>query len=60
MNQMIKCKNKCPYEKYDGCCVDCIDRETCDESCDLTVNVDKCEDAIFDEPHLQLSKINTL
>ena len=46
---MIKCKNKCPYEKYDGCCVDCIDRETCDESCDLTVNVDKCEDAIFDE-----------
>ena len=46
---MIKCKNKCPYEKYDGCCIGCADRETCDEVCEQAVNVDKCEDAIFDE-----------
>lgn len=46
---MIKCKNKCPYEKYDGCCIGCADRETCDEVCEQAVNVDKCEDVIFDE-----------
>lgn len=46
---MIKCKNSCPLEKFDGCCVQCADRECCSEVCEQAVNYAKCEDAIFDE-----------
>jgi predicted phage-related endonuclease len=46
---MIKCKNSCPLEKFEGCCVQCPDRETCEDVCEHAVNYTKCEDAVFDE-----------
>lgn len=43
---MIKCKNECPLEKFDGCCMVCPDRDSCEESCEKDpVN---CGDSIPD------------
>lgn len=44
---MIKCKNKCPVGKFDGCCHCCPDKATCDEVC--TTKLEGCDDAVFDE-----------
>ena len=42
---MIKCQNKCPAGKFDGCCHCC--QEECEVRC-VTPAVE-CKDAIFDE-----------
>lgn len=44
---MIKCENKCPLEKFDGCCQCCPDQGTCVEACGEDVNA--CGQATFDE-----------
>lgn len=46
---MIKCKNSCPKGKFEGCCVQCPERETCSVVCEQAVNYQDCADAIFDE-----------
>ncbi len=44
---MIKCKNACPLEKFEGCCFECDLKETCEEVCGL--NPSECDDSIMDE-----------
>lgn len=44
---MIKCKNSCPLDKFDGCCFECELKETCDESCELIPS--ECGDSIIEE-----------
>lgn len=44
---MIKCKNKCPLDKFDGCCYSCMEFATCSERCDE--HYSSCADATFDE-----------
>lgn len=44
---MIKCKNSCPLEKFDGCCVECEFKNTCKEVCGL--NPSECDDSIMEE-----------
>lgn len=46
---MVKCKNECPLQKFDGCCFFCPDRDSCKDVCESVANYAKCEDAIFDE-----------
>lgn len=46
---MIKCKNSCLKGKFEGCCVQCPERETCSDVCEQAVNYQDCADAIFDE-----------
>ncbi len=46
---MIKCKNSCPKGKFEGCCVQCPERETCSDVCEQAVNYQDCTDAIIDE-----------
>lgn len=43
---MIKCKNKCPLDAFDGCCACCADVD-CKERCSEVPET--CEDAIPDE-----------
>lgn len=43
---MIHCKNKCPLEKFDGCCCACPDRG-CAEACDC--DPAECGEATWDE-----------
>lgn len=45
--KMIKCKNSCPLDKFEGCCFECDLKETCEEVCGL--NPSKCGDSIMDE-----------
>lgn len=49
---MIKCKNTCPQDKFDGCCVQCPERESCDDVCENAVDYEKCPDAINEETAL--------
>ena len=44
---MIKCKNSCPLDKFEGCCFECDLKETCEEACQL--NPSECDDSIIDE-----------
>lgn len=44
---MIKCKNSCPLDKFDGCCFECELKETCDEICELIPS--ECGDSIIEE-----------
>lgn len=44
---MIKCKNKCPLKKFEGCCHSCPEHDKCSDSC--TGDPNGCKDAIFDE-----------
>lgn len=48
---MIKCKNKCPMGKFDGCCRNCPEwgeaGEKCPESC--VEHPNECGESIFDE-----------
>lgn len=46
---MIKCKNSCPEEKFEGCCVQCPERESCSDVCEQVINYAKCTDAIINE-----------
>ncbi len=46
---MIKCKNECPNEEinFQGCCMVCPDRDSCEESCEKDpVN---CGESIMDD-----------
>ena len=49
---MIKCKNDCPKEKFNGCCVQCPERESCSEVCEQAANYENCPDAINEETAL--------
>ncbi len=49
LNEMIKCKNSCPNGKFEGCCVQCPERESCSEVCEQAINYSQCKDAIIDE-----------
>lgn len=49
---MIKCKNKCPVEKFEGCCVQCPDRDDCPEVCELSADYESCKDSIDEEKAL--------
>lgn len=42
---MIKCKNKCPSNKFDGCCIDCPESTDCNDLCELMP--DSCSDSIY-------------
>lgn len=44
---MIRCKNKCPLEKFAGCCHACPEMSHCAEACDSEPA--ECEEAVFDE-----------
>ena len=48
---MIKCKNKCPLGRFDGCCRNCPEwgeaGENCPESC--VEHPNECGEAIFNE-----------
>lgn len=43
---MIKCKNPCPYGKFDGCCHFCPECVSCADPC--PENPEKCDQAKFD------------
>lgn len=49
---MIKCRSKCPLEKFDGCCVCCPDRDDCPELCEEVANYENCISAIDEEKAL--------
>ena len=57
---MIKCKNSCPKGKFEGCCVQCPERETCSDVCEQAVNYQDCADAIQESIVKAFSKIHTL
>ena len=44
---MIKCKNSCPLDKFEGCCFECDLKETCEEACQL--NPSECGDSIMQD-----------
>ncbi len=44
---MIKCKNKCPLGKFDGCCQCCPENKGCPEVCEQEPG--SCGEAVFDE-----------
>lgn len=46
-NQVIQCKNKCPLDKFNGCCFVCPDRADCPEACEYEPA--ECGDSAFDE-----------
>jgi predicted phage-related endonuclease len=52
---MIKCKNSCPLDKFDGCCFECNIKTNCKEACGL--NPSDCENAtIIEETALETFK----
>lgn len=55
---MIRCKNECPLNKFEGCCFDCDLKENCEEACQL--NPSECGDSIIqdaeEETRLQVFK----
>jgi predicted phage-related endonuclease len=44
---MIKCKNSCPLDKFDGCCFECENKGKCEEACQLLPS--ECKDSIMEE-----------
>ncbi len=44
---MIRCKNECPLNKFDGCCFACELKETCEEACALDPY--DCGDSIMED-----------
>lgn len=50
--KVIKCKNDCPEKKFNGCCVQCPERESCSEVCEQAANYEDCPDAINEETAL--------
>lgn len=44
---MIKCKNQCLLERFDGCCACCPERDACNDRCEHLP--EQCGCAIFDE-----------
>lgn len=52
---MIKCKNSCPLDKFEGCCFECDIKTNCKEACGL--NPSDCENAtIIEETALETFK----
>jgi len=51
---MIKCKNSCPNDCFDGCCFECEKKDQCKEACELIPS--ECGDSIIDdgEANMQL------
>lgn len=49
---MIKCKSECPLEKFDGCCVQCPDRDDCPELCEEVGHYEHCTNAVDEEKAL--------
>ena len=49
---MIKCKNACPLEKFNGCCASCPNAGNCPEKCEL--KPDDCADAVFEGTALEV------
>lgn len=49
---MIKCKSECPLEKFDGCCVQCPDRDNCPELCEEVGLYEHCTNAVDEEKAL--------
>ena len=45
--KMIKCKNSCPLEKFEGCCHCCPDFGKCKDECSEVPNT--CGESTFDE-----------
>lgn len=50
---MIKCKNPCPLDKFDGCCGVCPEKPACSDSC--TRDPYTCEDAIKEAGDTELA-----
>ena len=46
VKQMLKCKNDCPKNQYQGCCSECPLADDCDEKCDI--DPQDCKDAVFE------------
>lgn len=44
---MIKCKNSCPLDKFEGCCFECDLKEECEEACEMLPS--DCGDSIVDD-----------
>ena len=44
---MIKCKNSCPLDKFEGCCFECELKEECEEACEMLPS--DCGDSIVDD-----------
>ena len=51
---MIKCKNDCPKDKYDGCCHFCEERENCGEDACPVEDHTTCKDAVFTGTELEV------
>lgn len=49
---MIKCKNDCPENQYNGCCAECPHVEGCNSRCEL--NPQECNDAVFEGTSLEV------
>ena len=59
---MIKCENKCPLEKFEGCCQCCPENKDCPEACEHEPG--SCGEATFDEEtglvEFQKTQLSTL
>ncbi len=44
---MIKCRNECLLNKFDGCCYSCPEFDSCTQSC--SDHPDSCGESTFDE-----------
>lgn len=58
----IQCKNKCPLDKFSGCCRSCPDLNVCPEACEHEPGT--CGESVFDEETglalFQQSQLSTL
>jgi predicted phage-related endonuclease len=56
---MVKCKNSCPTDEFEGCCFHCDLKEKCEVACKN--NPSECADSIIDEESsLQVFQQNQL
>ena len=49
---MIKCKNSCPLGKFEGCCVECPEKDDCPDSCQQTPQ--DCGEAVFEGTEIEV------
>jgi len=52
LNKMIKCKNDCPKQLYQGCCSECPHADECLEPCDK--DPQSCADAVFEGTDIEV------
>lgn len=56
---MIKCeKSTCPNDKFNGCCVECPEYQTCVEKCNE--HPQDCKTAIFEDEEIRLQTFNNI